>query len=74
MSFFEQIKIWRETRVGYATFGVVELAGAAAFVIWGLGPDGGWLDWLCAVILTAGAAQNFVMLARRISSGGKSSA
>lgn len=64
MKIFEQIDKWHKSRAGYAVFGAVELLGAAAFVLWALGPDGGWLDWLCAVILAAGATRNFVTLAR----------
>lgn len=66
MTFFEQIKIWRETKAGYATFAAIELLAAAAFIIWALGPDGGWLDWLCAVILVSGATQNIFMLVQKV--------
>lgn len=72
MNWFEHVKRWRETKAGYAVFGAVELLGAGAFVLWGLGPDGGWLDWLCAVILVAGAAQNFVILFRLLADKGGS--
>ena len=49
---------FHKTRVGYAVFGLVELALAAVFANLAI-PSGDWWEWLLALVFLVGFLQNF---------------
>ncbi len=50
---------FHQTRLGYAVFGLIELAMAYGFINWAL-TSGGWWLWVIALFLLVGSLQNFV--------------
>jgi len=55
----EMLDKFHKTRLGFAVFGLVELAMSYGFLNWGL-DSGGWWLWAIALFLLVGSLQNFI--------------
>jgi hypothetical protein len=55
----EMLDKFHKTRLGFAVFGLVELAMSYGFLNWGL-DSGGWWLWVIALFLLVGSLQDFV--------------
>jgi len=61
MTRLERLDQFHKTRLGYAVFGLVELAMAWGFADWAL-DTGAWYWWVATAFLLLGVLQNFGQL------------
>jgi hypothetical protein len=59
MNIITQLDKFHKTRLGYAVFGLVELALAYATASWAVDNGSLWL-WILTLVLVVGALRNFV--------------